>query len=186
MAQGDAQKSLTASLRAYELDALDLIINVHQLGHWLARQPDEAITLAERTRELDPNVIWSSYFVGLALEQKGLYEEAAVEFRQAHELSPQVTRAHAALGNALGYCGETREARKILLELEKQRSSRFVPAYDIALVRLVGETAAAFDWLNEAVDEHSGWVAYLKVEPRLDPLRTMPEFVQLLDRVGLY
>ena len=78
MAQGDAEKSLAASLRAYELDPLDLIINVHLAWHhWLARQPDEAITRAERTRELDPNVIWSSYFAGLALEQKGLYEAAA-------------------------------------------------------------------------------------------------------------
>ena len=187
MAQGDAEKSLAASLRAYELDPLDLIINVHLAWHhWLAREPDKAITLAERTRELDPNVIWSSYFAGLALEQKGLYEEAAVEFRQAHELSPQVTLAHAALGNTLGYCGETREARNILMELEKQRSARFVPAYDIALVRLgLGETAAALDWLNEAVVEHSGWIAYLKVEPRLDSLRRMPEFIELVDRVGL-
>jgi TolB-like protein/Flp pilus assembly protein TadD len=187
MAQGDAEKSLAASLHAYELDPLDLIINVHLAWHhWLARQPDEAITLAERTRELDPHVIWSSYFAGLALAQKGLHDEAAVEFRQAHKHSPQLTLAHAALGNALGYCGETREARKILLELEGQRSSRFVPAYDIALVRLgLGETSATLEWLNEAVSEHSGWVAYLKVEPRLDPLRTMPEFVQLLKRVGL-
>lgn len=72
------------------------------------------------------------------------------------------------------------------MELEKQRSARFVPAYDIALVRLgLGETAAALDWLNEAVVEHSGWIAYLKVEPRLDSLRQMPEFIELLDRVGL-
>jgi DNA-binding winged helix-turn-helix (wHTH) protein/tetratricopeptide (TPR) repeat protein len=188
MAQGDAANSLAASLRAYELEPLDLIINVHLAWHyWLARQPDEAITLAERTRELDPNVIWSSYFAGLALAQKGLYEEAAAEFRRAHALSPEVTLVHAALGNALGYCGETREARKILLELEKQRSAKFVPAYDIALVRLsLGENAAALDWLREAITERSSWCAYLRVEPRLDPLRTMPEFNELLERVGLH
>lgn len=187
MAQGDAENSLAASLRAYELDPLDLIINVHLSWHyWLARQPDESIMLAERTRELDPNVMWSSYFAGLALQVKGLHEEAVAEFRRARALSPQVTLAHAALGNALGYSGETEEARIILLELEKQRSSRFVPAYDIALVRLgLGEKTAALDWLNEAAREHSSWIAYLKVEPRLDALRTMPEFGELLDRVAL-
>ncbi|HVG38201.1 MAG TPA: winged helix-turn-helix domain-containing protein [Pyrinomonadaceae bacterium] len=187
MAQGEAEKSLAASLRAYELDPLDLIINVHLAWHhWLARQPDEAITLAERTRELDPNVIWASYFAGLALEQKDLYEEAAAEFRRAQALSPQVTLVQAALGHALGHCGGTREARKILVELEKHCPAKFVPAYDIAMVRLgLGEKAAALDWLNEAANEHSGWVAYLKVEPRLDALRTMPEFGDLLARVGL-
>jgi Flp pilus assembly protein TadD len=155
--------------------------------HWLARRPDEAVTLAERTRELDPNVIWASYFAGLALEQKGSYEEAAAEFRRAQALSPQMTLVRAALGHALGHCGETREARKILIELEKQRPAKFVPAYDIAMVRLgLGEKAAALDWLNEAAKEHSGWVAYLKVEPRLDALRAMPEFGDLLARVGLH
>ncbi len=187
MTQGDAERSLESSLRAYELDPLDLIINVHLAWHhWLARQPDEAITLAEKTRELDPNVIWASYFAGLALEQKGLYEEAAKEFRLAHELSPQVTLVRAALGNALAHCGDIKEARKILVELERERSARFVPAYDIAMVRLgLGEKTAALDWLNEAANERSGWLAYLKVEPRLDALRAMPEFGNLLARVGL-
>lgn len=187
MARGEAEKSLEASLKAYELDPLDLIINVHLAWHhWIARQPDEAITLAEKTRELDANVIWAGFFAGLAFEQKGLYEEAVREFRRAQEISPQVTLVQAALGNALGYCGEIKEARKILAELEKQRSQKFVPAYDIAMVRLgVGEKDAALDWLHKAADEHSSWLAYLKVEPRLDPLRSMPEFGDLLKRIGL-
>ena len=187
MAQGEAEKSLAESLIAYELDPLDLIINVHRAWHhWLARQPEETIVLAEKTRELDANVIWASFFAGLAFAQKGSYEDAVREFQRASAVSSDVTLVRAALGNALALSGETAEARKILLELEKQRPQKFVPAYDIAIVRLgLGETAAALDWLGEAANEHSGWMAYLKVEPRLDALRSLPEFDELLKRVGL-
>jgi serine/threonine-protein kinase len=187
MAQGDAEKSLAESLIAYELDPLDLIINVHLAWHhWLARQPEETIAMAEKTRELDANVIWSSFFAGLAFQQKGLHDDAAREFGRAREISSGVTLVNAALGNALALAGGAPEARKILIELEKQRAQKFVPAYDIALVRLgLGETAAALDWLNKAADEHSGWMAYLKVEPRLDALRPLPEFDELLKRVGV-
>jgi TolB-like protein/Tfp pilus assembly protein PilF len=187
MARGEAEKSLEESLIAYELDPLNLIINVHLAWHhWLARQPDETIVAAEKTRELDANVIWASFFAGLAFAQKGFYEDAVREFRRAHQVSPEVTLVKAALGNALGCSGDISDARKILHELEKQRASQFVPAYDIAIVRLgLGETAAALDWLDEAAKEHSGWMAYLKVEPRLDALRSLPEFNELLKRVGL-
>jgi hypothetical protein len=41
------------------------------------------------------------------------------------------------------------------------------------------------DWLQRAVDARSGFVRYLFVEPRLDPLRDNPRFVALLERVGL-
>jgi DNA-binding winged helix-turn-helix (wHTH) protein/Tfp pilus assembly protein PilF len=185
MARGETHSSFEASLQALELDPLDLIINAHLVWHhWLAREPEKALRQAEKTRELDPTSIWSSYFAGLALEQEGAYEEAAYEFRRALALSPEVSLVKAALGHSLGMLGEKREARAILAELENLRSQKFVPAYDIAVVRLgLGEKAAALDWLVEAEREHSGWLAYLAVESRLDSLREMPEFKMLLARV---
>jgi hypothetical protein len=49
----------------------------------------------------------------------------------------------------------------------------------------LGEKDAAFHWLDKAVADRSGSVRYLKVEPRLDPLRGDPRFDSLLARVGL-
>ena len=43
----------------------------------------------------------------------------------------------------------------------------------------------AMHWLEKAFQERSGWMLHLKVDPRLDPLRSDPRFQGLLRRVGL-
>jgi hypothetical protein len=84
------------------------------------------------------------------------------EFRRALALSPEVSLVKAALGHSLGMLGEKREARAILAELENLRSQKFVPAYDIAVVRLgLGEKAAALDWLRKPnANIRAGWLIW--------------------------
>jgi hypothetical protein len=65
-------------------------------------------------------------------------------------------------------------------------SEVYVPAYDIALVCAgLGWKDQALDYLARAHQERSGWMTYLKVDPRLDPLRGDARFVELLRRVRL-
>jgi hypothetical protein len=49
----------------------------------------------------------------------------------------------------------------------------------------LGEKDSAFKWLEQAYRDRSGSVRYLKIEPRLDPLRSDPRFLDLLRRVGI-
>ena len=49
----------------------------------------------------------------------------------------------------------------------------------------LGEPDAAFEWLDRALDDRRGWLAYLKVEPLLDPLRSDARFTRLLERMRL-
>jgi DNA-binding winged helix-turn-helix (wHTH) protein/Tfp pilus assembly protein PilF len=187
MATGQVKKSLEASLRALDLDPLDLIINVHLAWHyWLAREPDEALRQAEKTRELDSHVIWSNFFAGLALEEKGLFKQAAAEFKNALDISSDFPLVQAAFSHALGGAGQLTEARKITEILKKHRSKKFVPAYDIAISCLgSGEKNSALAWLREAVNERSSWAVYFAVEPRLDALRSTPPFESFLKQIGL-
>jgi hypothetical protein len=41
------------------------------------------------------------------------------------------------------------------------------------------------DWLERAYDEQSSWIGYMKVDPRLDPVRTKPRFQRLLGKMRL-
>jgi hypothetical protein len=49
----------------------------------------------------------------------------------------------------------------------------------------LGEPDPAFEWLDRAMDDRRGWLAYLKVEPLLDPLRSDARFNRLLERMRL-
>jgi TolB-like protein/Tfp pilus assembly protein PilF len=180
-------ESLAASLRALELDPLDIVINGHLIWHYVvAREPDLAIAQAAKTIELFPSDALGYLFSGLARELNGDYERAIEDFQKAQTLSGGVSETKAALGHALARIGETELALKIAEDFERQRQERFVSAHDIAIVFAgLGDKARAFRWLEQAVDERSGRITYLAVEPRWDRLRGEKEFSELVGRLGL-
>jgi hypothetical protein len=44
---------------------------------------------------------------------------------------------------------------------------------------------AGLAWLERAYDEQSPWIGYMKVDPRLDPVRSNPRFERLLAKAHL-
>jgi TolB-like protein/Flp pilus assembly protein TadD len=186
-AMGRTKESLLASKRCLELDPLDLVINIHMAWHHHhAREYEEAVDQCWRTNELHPNSFWPSYFFALAYQQQGKIAEAAVEFQKAIQMSGNVTFTTAGLGHLYARSGKSAEARAIFDELHARSRETYVPAYDLALVCVgLGWTDQAFEWLDRAHEERSGWLTYLKVEPRLDALRSDSRFDDLLRRVRL-
>jgi hypothetical protein len=101
-------------------------------------------------------------------------------------MSGDVTFASAALGHLYATVSKAAEARAVFNELSARSKCVYVPAYDIALVCAgLGWKDQALDYLARAHQERSGWMTYLKVDPRLDPLRGDARFVELLRRVRL-
>lgn len=187
MAVGRTEESLRASKRCLELDPLDLVINIHMAWHYhFAHQYEQAIEQCWQTSELHPKSFWPAWFFGLAYEQQGQIDRAEEELRVAVKMSGQVTFANAALGHLYGTDGKTAQARSIFDELTARAGRSYVPAYDIALVCAgLGWRDQALGYLSQAHQERSGWMAYLNVDPRLDPLRNDPRFIDLLHRVHL-
>ena len=186
-AVGRTEESLVASKRCLELDPLDLVINIHMAWHHhFARQFDEAVEQCWKTTELHPNSFWPPYFLALAHQQQGRTADATAEFRKAIERSGNVTFTSAGLGHLCGMAGDHAEACRIFEDLQERSQRTYVPAYDLALVCVgLGWTDQAFEWLGKAHDERSGWLTYLKVEPRLDSLRSDPRFAAMLKRCRL-
>lgn len=74
----------------------------------------------------------------------------------------------------------------MLASLEAQADARRLLGYEVALVHVaLGETDAAFGWLDRAYEERSAWLAYAAVEPRLDPLRADERFGALMQALRL-
>jgi TolB-like protein/Flp pilus assembly protein TadD len=187
MATGRSTESLDASRRFVQLDPLDIVANSHLAWHYLfAREYNAALEQCEATRELFPNAFWPPYFGGFAYEQKGMFDEAAAEFKKAITLSGNLTCATAGLGHVYALAGEKDKALEIIAALDRRSQTQYTPVYDIAIIYAgLGELDEAFARFERDCDQHSSWLAYLAVEPRLDPLRGNPRFGQLLARVGL-
>ena len=91
-----------------------------------------------------------------------------------------------ALGHAFASWGKRDEARKVLDELFELAKRRYVPSFHIGLIYLrLGEIERAFEWFEKAHKERDFYLIYLKVDPRLDSIRSDARFVDLFRRVGL-
>ena len=82
---------------------------------------------------------------------------------------------------SLDCAANAEEALKIARELERLRGDKGLFAYEIGVIHAaLGEDEKALSWLTRAVQERSGWIAYLRVDPRLDRLHDDPRFNDLL------
>ncbi|MDT4952719.1 MAG: eukaryotic-like serine/threonine-protein kinase [Acidobacteriota bacterium] len=183
---GRLNEAIAEIKQASELDPLSLEINTDLgLSFLFARQYDRAIEQFEKAMEMDPNFIWTHFFMGWAYEQKGNYEGAIAEFKKARQLddSPLIL---AALGHTYVMAERRDEALRVLAEMKELAERRHVSSYHFAIIHAaLGERDEAFEWLEKTYEARSEALVWLKVDPRLDTLRTDPRFIDLQRRVGL-
>jgi TolB-like protein/Flp pilus assembly protein TadD len=185
-ATGQNEAAISECQRAQKLDPLSLYAPV-SLGwaYYFARQYERAAEQGRKALEIDPRFDFAHWIVGLALAQQGRAEEAVASLNQAVILTGGAITFMAYLGYAYGLAGMRTEAQMVLEDLEETARQRYVPSYFFAIVYLgLSEHDQAFAYLERAFEERSGFLAYIKVEPMLDPLRDDPRFANLLKRVG--
>ena len=182
---GEFDRGIAELKRAQQLDPLSLIINADLGGAFVAaRRYDEAITQLRKTIEMDPRFYFAHWNLGEALELKGQLPEAIAEYKKAAELDedPFVL---ALVGQADAKLGQRDEAIKILSQLERLATKRYVANYSFALMHMaLGEKAKAIDWFERAYRDRSGpEIVGIKVDPMLDPLHGDPRFEALVQKV---
>jgi hypothetical protein len=78
------------------------------------------------------------------------------------------------------------EANKTLDTLFVVSKREPVSPFFFALVYAgLNDKENALKWLEKAVEEKSGSVRYLKMEPRLENLRKEPRYIALMKKIGL-
>jgi len=92
----------------------------------------------------------------------------------------------AALGHTFVMAGRRDEAQRVLEEMKQMAASRHVSPYHFAIIHAaLGNRDEAFEELEQSYRARSEALVWLKVDPRLDMLRTDPRFIDLQRRVGL-
>lgn len=187
MSRGRIEESIAASNRARELDPFSLSISA-QRGFLLenARRYDEAIEQLRSVTAMDPNHYSAHWVMGHAYAANKQFDQAIVAAEKAVELSNRAPGALGILGLVYGLAGRKDDANKILNELLELNQRRYItPAALVNIYIGLGQKDQAFIWLERAFQERSNYLAYLKVFPIMDPLRSDPRFADLVQRVGL-
>ena len=187
MAKGLTAESIAASNRARELDPFSLSISV-QRGFLLenARRYDEAIEQLRNVIAMDPNHYQAYWTLGHTYAASGRFVEAIAAAEKAAALSDRVPGALGILGLVYGLAGRKDDATKVLHELLELNKQRYVTPAALANVYIgLGDKERAFFWLEKAYEERSNYIAWMKVFPIVDPLRSDPRFASLLQKVGL-
>ena len=187
VARGRFDESLAEINRAQELDPLSLSISSSRgfiLEH--VRRYEEAIEQFRRVIAIDPNHYQANYSLALTYVANNQFDEAINAAERAVEVSERAPAALGVLGLAYGVAGRKREANQILSELLKLQRQRYVTPMAISFIYIgLGNNDQAFAWLEKGYQERSNHIAFLKVNPTVDPLRSDPRFIDFLRRVGL-
>jgi tetratricopeptide (TPR) repeat protein len=184
-ALGRLDEAIAEGKRAVELDPLSPVINT-DLGQTLtmARRYDEAITQVRKTLEIDPAFYYAHCTLGTAPQLKGDVQAAIAEYTKAQQLNDDL-RIRVLLAAAKAQSGDKDAPKQMLAELDELNRHRFVRSYWRALFYLgLGERDEAIRWLEKGVADHEGLeIAWIKVDPMLDPLRGDPRFEALVQKV---
>jgi serine/threonine protein kinase/Tfp pilus assembly protein PilF len=185
--RGAIERSLVEGLTAVELDAGSVSAR-RSLGweYFYARRFDQARFHLDRAIAMNPNAEESYRVLGLTLAVDGDLAEAERVLREAVAMPEAGSYTRASLGYALARAGQVAEARWILEGLEKQRAQDYVSPVAFATILLgLGEVDRALDWAETAYQERRGWLAYLKVNPLMDPMRGHARFDALVKKMRL-
>jgi adenylate cyclase len=165
----------------------------------------EAIEEMKRAQKLDPLSPVTNTYLGVAYFLDRQYDAAIAQFKKTIEMSPDFHEPHAMLLDAYIASGRTAEARaagvetideaqllaregnpekarQMLRELARkpQNPMKLACAYFAA-----GDAEAGFKELDHAYREHDGMLAFAKVWPELDSVRSDARFQSLLEKMHL-
>ena len=184
---GRTDESLIQLEKARELDPTSLSTN-NALALPLIRagKTDEALAVTAKVLEMDANFAWALHYRSRAFLLKGDLPNAVEFCRRALAASDQSILMKSNLAHVLARAGQETEARRILAELEKTARNVYVSPYNFAIIHnALGERAAVFKYLNQAVDEHDFMIPSIKGDTLFLNLHGDAQFEAVLRRVNL-
>jgi serine/threonine protein kinase/Flp pilus assembly protein TadD len=186
--QGKLEEAMFEIKRAQELDPLSPVITVN-VGEVLfyMRHYDLAIEQFNKALELDRNFPTALVMLGDLYAQQNKFVEAISELQKVRQILPTDNPyGSGELGYVYAKAGKKDEAIKILNRLLEFSNKGNTLSVQIAYVYIgLGDKDKAFEWLEKGYSEQNDQLAYLKVEPIFDNLRSDPKYAAMLKKIGL-
>jgi TolB-like protein/DNA-binding winged helix-turn-helix (wHTH) protein len=183
-AMGRQDEAVAEARQAHTLDPVSQTTNsLEGLVYFLGRQFDEAIRQLQNTIALYPDTAINHDMLAACYEQREMYREAMDEYLKADGIGGLSSHRLASLRQAfatLGFKGYLQEE----LKSESAESQRLHPYASARLYVRLGQGDLAFHWLEKAYLARSHDIAFIKVHPELDNVRSDTRFQDLMRRVG--
>ena len=185
-ALGRHTEAIQEATRALESDPVALLVNsIVGLIYCFARQFGAAEEQLHKTLQLDSNFMFAHWILGgLCLLPMGRYDDAIVELQKAIAMSENVAHPRGLLGYAYAKLGKKDDALRVLEELEELSKRRYVAPSSRAFIYSGLDDERAFQALEEAYQQRSASLVWIRVFPHWDDLRAQPRFQDLLRRMN--
>ncbi len=179
----DAELPLERLLR---VAPLDIGFRRNRMAHFLfTHEYERGIAEAERIREFNPefadvDIAWLYFLLGrpedFVREHQAWLARGGAYFDPYHEAFQRGSEEG-------GFQDGMRAMRDRAIEETTRGALGLACAIALASAT-IGETAEAMTWLERAYEERDPHLLIVKVDPRMDPLRSDPRFQDLLRRIG--
>jgi TolB-like protein/tetratricopeptide (TPR) repeat protein len=187
MALSRSAEAIRESDRACELDPLCLTVNTNTAWvRYMAGDYEAALERCRRTAELDPQYLPARRMMGAIFLQAGKIRDAIEVLEAAHAEAKQDPILAATFAYAKAVSGDRAGASAILESIHRLDRRRYLPPYHLALVHIgLGDADRAFAALEQATVDADPALGYLKVDPRIAPIRSDARYARLVDLLGL-
>ena len=180
----EAEKEISL---AVELDpGSQGILKDKGIFYYYSRQYEKGIDMALMTLELHPSFYIAHRLLSLCYERKQDYPAAITHNQLWGNGTGNKWKTDTGLAQIYASSGRKVDARKIL---ESINTEEFLGGNDYRGVALVYTALEdfdnAFEWLIKSYNMHEESLCSIKVDPKLDGLRSDPRFNELLQKVRL-
>jgi tetratricopeptide (TPR) repeat protein len=181
-AMGRHQEAFAEMERAREISPQSAVLATALANVlFLAGRYDDAIEQCHRAMELDSGAVSAHTVLRWAYEKKGMHREALSAFEQERVFAGETATTNLKRASVLAAVGRHEESLALLKESISRRPEHWVSAYEIAIVYAwLADHDNAFQWLSQAEREHAVGFTFVRVDPRLEGLRSDPRFDELL------
>ena len=184
LCQGRTDEALSWVERARQLDPLAVSGDSEGWFLFQSHRFDEAVRELRGELAARPDEIGASVTLGFVLAATDRAGDAIPILEKAVAISKGSPAATGVLIRAYARSGRRADALRLLADLQRRQAAGYVPAGAFVNAYLgLGDTDAAFHWLEQAYVEQSNILQFLKVHPYFDPIRNDPRFADLVRRV---
>jgi serine/threonine-protein kinase len=179
-------EAVTQIERARELDPLALIIST-AVGriYYFAERYEDAIAQCKRTIALDPEFANAYFDLSITYAHAGRFAEAEEAVSKLAGLAENRMRELIFQCRLAAEKGDLDQALGYYTELQKLSETQRVDGYVWAILDIgLREYDRAMTWLQQAYEERDPPLLYIQCEHIWDPLRSRPDFQELIRRIG--